>query len=93
MDTVSLDVVRQHHDPRSCSPAFTAHNGLFRIDPRVQGNKLVDSQFKQYAGKTQFTSAVTTAAGQIAVAGSKGDIKLFDSIGKNAKVCRSSSAA
>jgi len=64
-----------------------AHNGLFRIDPRVAGNKLVESQFKQYAGKNDFSAAATTESGKLAVASNKGDIRLFDAIGKNAKVC------
>ncbi|KAG7449137.1 VID27-domain-containing protein [Guyanagaster necrorhizus] len=62
-----------------------SHNALFRIDPRVSGKKLVDSQFKQYAGKNKFSGVTTTAVGKIAVASEKGDIRLFDSIGKNAK--------
>lgn len=65
---------------------LTAANGLFRIDPRIQGNKLVDSQFKQYASKNDFSAAATTASGRLAVASNKGDIRLFDAIGKNAKV-------
>lgn len=28
-----------------------SHNGVFRIDPRLGGKKMVDSQFKQYATK------------------------------------------
>lgn len=63
-----------------------SHNGLFRIDPRLQGNKIVEDQFKQYAGKNAFSAAATTQSGQIAVASNKGDIRLFDSIGKIAKV-------
>jgi hypothetical protein len=63
-----------------------AHNGLFRIDPRVDGNKLVESQYKQYASKNDFSAAVTTESGKIAVASNKGDIRLFDAVGKNAKV-------
>jgi len=58
---------------------------LFRIDPRVNGNKLVDSQFKQYATKNDFSAAATTESGKLAVASNKGDIRLFDAIGKNAK--------
>ena len=65
---------------------ISAHNGLFRIDPRVNGNKLVDSQFKQYATKNDFSAAATTESGKLAVASNKGDIRLFDAIGKNAKV-------
>lgn len=63
----------------------TSHNALFRIDPRVSGSKLVDSQFKQYVSKNKFSGVVTTASGKLAVASEKGDIRLFDSIGKNAK--------
>jgi hypothetical protein len=62
-----------------------SHNALFRIDPRVSGTKMVDSQYKQYAGKYKFSGVATTAAGKLAVASEKGDIRLFDSIGKNAK--------
>ncbi|KDN51107.1 hypothetical protein RSAG8_00736, partial [Rhizoctonia solani AG-8 WAC10335] len=63
----------------------TSHNAVFRIDPRVSGNKLVDSEYKQYATKAAFSSVTTTDKGQLAVASEKGDIRLFDSIGKNAK--------
>ncbi|RXK41108.1 cytoplasmic protein [Tremella mesenterica] len=63
----------------------TSHNGLFRIDPRVSGNKLVESQFKQYSTKNDFSAAATTESGRIAVASNKGDIRLFDQLGKNAK--------
>jgi len=62
-----------------------SHNALFRIDPRVSGTKLVDSQYKQYTGKNKFSGVATTAAGKLAVASEKGDIRLFDTIGKIAK--------
>lgn len=62
-----------------------SHNALFRIDPRVSGSKLVDSQFKQYVSKNKFSGVATTSSGKLAVASEKGDIRLFDSIGKNAK--------
>lgn len=51
----------------------------------MAGNKLVDSQFKQYTTKNDFSAAATTESGKIAVASNKGDIRLFDQIGKNAK--------
>lgn len=60
-------------------------NGLFRIDPRLRGDKLVDTEFKQYATNSKFSAAATTESGRLAVASEKGDIRLFDSIGKNAK--------
>ncbi len=62
-----------------------SHNALFRIDPRVSGTKLVESQFKQYVSKNKFSGVATTAAGKLAVASEKGDIRLFDTIGKIAK--------
>jgi len=62
-----------------------SHNSLFRIDPRVSGTKLVESQFKQYVSKNKFSGVATTSYGKLAVASEKGDIRLFDSIGKNAK--------
>ena len=62
-----------------------SHNGVYRIDPRLSGNKLVDSEFKQYASKNDFSVAATDNKGRLAVASNKGDIRLFDSIGKNAK--------
>ncbi|GAA5853820.1 hypothetical protein JCM5353_002297 [Sporobolomyces roseus] len=62
-----------------------SHNGVFRIDPRLSGSKLVDSEFKQYATKAEFSAAATTESGRLAVASAKGDIRLFDKLGKNAK--------
>ena len=63
----------------------TSHNALFRIDPRMSGNKLVDSQYKQYATKNRFSDVTTTASGKLAVASEKGDIRLYDTVGKIAK--------
>jgi hypothetical protein len=64
----------------------TSSNGLFRIDPRLSSkSKLVESEFKQYATKAAFSAAATTESGRLAVASSKGDIRLFDKLGKNAK--------
>ncbi|KAH7920171.1 VID27-domain-containing protein [Leucogyrophana mollusca] len=62
-----------------------SHNALFRVDPRISGNKMVDSQYKQYVSKNKFSGVATTESGKLAVASEKGDIRLFDSIGKNAK--------
>ena len=60
-------------------------NALYRIDPRLAGNKLVDSELKQYASKNDFSAAATTEKGYIAVASNKGDIRMFDRLGINAK--------
>lgn len=62
-----------------------SRNALYRIDPRLAGSKLVDSQLKQYASKNDFSSVATTEKGHIAVASNKGDIRLFDRLGINAK--------
>ena len=60
-------------------------NALYRIDPRLGGNKLVDSELKQYVSKNDFSAAATTEKGYIAVASNKGDIRMFDRLGINAK--------
>ncbi|KAK5131558.1 hypothetical protein LTR08_000813 [Meristemomyces frigidus] len=60
-------------------------NALYRIDPRLAGSKLVDSELKQYASKNDFSAAATTEQGYIAVASNKGDIRMFDRLGINAK--------
>lgn len=62
-----------------------SHNALYRVDPRLSGNKLVDSELKQYTTKNGFTAAATTEKGYIAVASSKGDVRMFDRLGINAK--------
>jgi VID27 C-terminal WD40-like domain len=63
----------------------TSHNAIFRVDPRVTGSKLVQRDMKQYVTKNKFSSIATTEKGHIAVASEKGDIRLFDALGKNAK--------
>lgn len=62
-----------------------SRNALYRIDPRLTGNKLVETNLKQYASKNDFSAAATTEKGYIAVASNKGDIRLFDRLGINAK--------
>ncbi|KAK4443880.1 VID27 cytoplasmic protein-domain-containing protein [Podospora aff. communis PSN243] len=68
-------------------PTFlgVSHNALYRVDPRLSGSKLVDAQLKQYASKNDFSAIATTAKGHIAVASNKGDVRLFDRLGINAK--------
>ena len=62
-----------------------SRNALYKIDPRLAGNKLVDSELKQYVSKNEFSAAATTERGYIAVASNKGDIRMFDRLGINAK--------
>ncbi|KAL2110334.1 hypothetical protein VUR80DRAFT_1339 [Thermomyces stellatus] len=68
-------------------PTFlgASNNALYRIDPRLADSKLVESQLKQYASRNDFSAIATTEKGQIAVASNKGDIRLFDRLGINAK--------
>src|ERR1700753_1253692 len=58
---------------------------MYRVDPRLSGNKLVDTDMKQYASKMGFTTAATTEKGYIAVGSDKGEIRLFDRLGVIAK--------
>ncbi|BFZ59256.1 Vacuolar import and degradation protein 27 [Saitoella coloradoensis] len=60
-------------------------NSLFRIDPRLSGMKLVESEHMQYATKNDFSAIATTETGFVAVASNKGDIRLFDRVGIRAK--------
>ncbi|KAI4142130.1 MAG: hypothetical protein LQ341_003300 [Variospora aurantia] len=62
-----------------------SHNALYRVDPRLSGNKMVDSDLKQYTSKNAFSTAATTEKGYIAVASEKGDIRMFDKLGLRAK--------
>jgi hypothetical protein len=62
-----------------------SRNALYRIDPRVTGNKLIESDLKKYVSKNDFSAAATTEKGYIAVASNKGDVRLFDRLGINAK--------
>lgn len=62
-----------------------SNNALYRVDPRLSGNKLVDANMKQYVSKNDFSALATTEKGYIAVASNKGDIRLFDRLGIRAK--------
>jgi hypothetical protein len=46
---------------------------------------MVDADLKQYASKNDFSALATTEKGYIAVASNKGDIRMFDRLGINAK--------
>ena len=72
---------------RTAAQPFIGHskNALFKIDPRVSGQKLVEGDLKQYTSKNDFSTAATSEKGYIAVASNKGDIRLFDRLGVNAK--------
>ncbi|KAI0638167.1 VID27 cytoplasmic protein [Trametes polyzona] len=88
-EDITVDAIAPDNKFAQMTPEQTlvgiSHNALFRVDPRVSGNKMVDSQYKQYVARNKFSSVATTEQGKLAVASEKGDIRLFDSIGKNAK--------
>ncbi|EJF61218.1 VID27 cytoplasmic protein [Dichomitus squalens LYAD-421 SS1] len=88
-DDITVDHIAPDNKYAQMTPEQTvvgiSHNALFRIDPRVSGTKMVDSQYKQYVSKNKFSGVATTESGKLAVASEKGEIRLFDSIGKNAK--------
>lgn len=60
-------------------------NSLFRVDPRLAGNKRVDTEMKSYVVKNDFSCGATTGAGELAVASAKGEIRLFNKLDKRAK--------
>eukprot|EP00172_Hildenbrandia_rubra_P003417 Plantae.Rhodophyta-Hildenbrandia_rubra.ctg54714.p1 GENE.Plantae.Rhodophyta-Hildenbrandia_rubra.ctg54714~~Plantae.Rhodophyta-Hildenbrandia_rubra.ctg54714.p1 ORF type:complete len:312 (-),score=39.90 Plantae.Rhodophyta-Hildenbrandia_rubra.ctg54714:137-1072(-) len=59
-------------------------NQLMRMDPRTRDFVV---QSKRYAAgtKTNFQSMATTGSGHIVAASATGDLRLYDTIGKNAK--------
>jgi hypothetical protein len=60
-------------------------NSVFRVDPRLSGKKLVDSEFKQYNSRLDLSVAATSGTGNLAIASNKGDIRLYNGLGKIAK--------
>ena len=56
-------------------------NSLFKIDPRISGNKMVQEQKTVYSSKVGLSSVATTGQGHIAVGSEKGEIRLFDRLG------------
>ncbi|KAH9853492.1 VID27 cytoplasmic protein [Lenzites betulinus] len=88
-DDITVDAIAPDNKFAQMTPEQTlvgiSHNALFRVDPRVSGTKMVDAQYKQYVSRNKFSSVATTEGGKLAVASEKGDIRLFDAIGKNAK--------
>ncbi|KAJ1973463.1 Vacuolar import and degradation protein 27 [Dimargaris xerosporica] len=60
-------------------------NSLFRIDPRLKGEKLVNSEFKSYASRPQFSTVATTGNGHLVVGSEKGEIRMFSKLGTVAK--------
>lgn len=62
-----------------------ADHSMFRIDPRVNGGKVTKGGEKTYKTKNMgLSKIVTTEAGWIVVGNDKGEVRLFDELGKNA---------
>ncbi|KAL7312903.1 Vacuolar import and degradation protein 27 [Mucor circinelloides] len=81
--TPSFKSAAQSDEQTICGITSSA---VFRIDPLQAGNnKIKSSEYKKHITKTNFSVAVTTEAGHLAVAGNRGDIKLFDALNTMAK--------
>ncbi|OIR56923.1 MAG: vacuolar import and degradation protein 27, partial [Amphiamblys sp. WSBS2006] len=60
-------------------------SSVFRIDPRVSGNKRVEESTKQYSTPVGFTCGATTGKGEVVLGTKKGDLRLYNKIGIKAK--------
>ena len=60
-------------------------DSIFRIDPRIPGDKITD--VKKYASDYRFSALSTTEDKCIAVASRTGKIRLYDKVGGRAKAC------
>jgi hypothetical protein len=59
-------------------------SAIFGIDTRLAGNKIVESQTRQYSKKLGLSATCTTGKGEIAVGSLKGEIRLYDRLGRDA---------
>ncbi|WAR54534.1 hypothetical protein PtB15_4B151 [Puccinia triticina] len=68
-------------------PTFVgaSSNSLYIIDPRLHGYKGVALKTYSPSTRTNFSCVATTEYGWVAVGSKNGDIRLYDSLGKNAK--------
>ncbi|AAS50603.1 ABL168Cp [Eremothecium gossypii ATCC 10895] len=63
-----------------------APNSVFQMDPRLSGqNKVVSSSDYSYSSVRDLRSLCTTQLGYVAVGSNKGEIRLYDKLGKRAK--------
>jgi hypothetical protein len=60
-------------------------NMLFRLDPRLSGNKLVESEKLVYKTNPGMTCIATNGAGQIVSGDKRGDLRLYSHANKRAK--------
>lgn len=62
-----------------------AARNMFKIDPRLGGNKVVPGEEKFYMKISPFSTVASTDQGYIAVGSTNGEIRLLDKLGKQAK--------
>ncbi|KAJ3273273.1 hypothetical protein HDV01_004631 [Terramyces sp. JEL0728] len=58
---------------------------MFKIDPRLSQSKVVQDTSKIYSTNLQFSTIATTGDGRMVVGSEKGEIRLYDKLGKIAK--------
>lgn len=63
-----------------------ARNSMFRLDPRLSAGIVDTGNEKIYSQNLGFTKIATTVDGFFAVGDQKGNIRLYDQLGKNAKM-------
>ncbi|AOA62352.1 Vacuolar import and degradation protein 27 [Komagataella phaffii CBS 7435] len=71
----------------SGEPTFlgVSEESMFKLDPRLSGDKLVKSEFNVYRKNPKFTALATTENGYVAVGSATGEIRLYNRVGINAK--------
>lgn len=62
-----------------------ASRNMFRMDPRLSGNKVVSGEEKMLMKVSPFSTIATTEHGYVAVGSVNGEIRLVDKIGKRTK--------
>lgn len=62
-----------------------ASQSMFRIDPRINGGGVDSSAELAYKSKVGFTDIATTAAGYLVVGNNRGELRLYDELGKRAR--------
>lgn len=75
------------YSSRTINPIITgiSRNSLFKVDPRVSGGRIVEENSKSYQTAMNFKVAATTGKGEVLVGNTKGELRLFDKINKQAK--------
>eukprot|EP01135_Chromosphaera_perkinsii_P012441 Nk52_evm52s2657 gene=Nk52_evmTU52s2657 len=88
-DTMAISAMtpNEKYSQKTDESTFVGLNkqSLFRIDPRVKGDKVVEKETFSYAASTnpKLSCVATTGKGELAVGSAKGDIRLFSGNGIN----------